>query len=125
MTMSRKAQVHSWDSLPVDHPVDLIDRRRIFGEQMMVAQVELKKGFRVAPHEHDSEQIAVVLSGKIRFELFDTGTDEPRVVVLEANQVLHLPGGVRHGAEALEETLVLDLFSPPSQSMGVDQEAKA
>lgn len=105
--------------------MDLIDRRQIVGDQMMIAHVTLQKGFHVPPHEHDSEQIAVVLSGKIRFDVFDTGTSEPRVVDLGANEVLHLPGGVRHGAEALEETVVLDLFSPPCQSMGVDQKQEA
>ena len=122
--MSKKAQIHSWDSLPVDHPIELIDRMRIFGERMMISHVTLHKGFRVAPHEHENEQFAVILSGKIRFELFDTDGADPRIVEIGANEVLHLPGGVRHGAEAVETTVVLDLFSPPTELTGVDQGSK-
>jgi hypothetical protein len=33
---------------------------------------------------------------------------------------MHLRSGVPHSAEALEPTLVLDIFSPPSEKTGID-----
>ncbi len=116
-----RANSFSWDSLPVDHPIDLIDRRRIVGEQMMISHVTLHKGFRVPSHQHPNEQFAVVLSGKMRFEIFDTADSPPRILELGPDQVLHLPGGVPHAAEAIETSVVLDLFSPPTEQTGVDQ----
>ncbi|MCA9311645.1 MAG: cupin domain-containing protein [Phycisphaerales bacterium] len=110
--------IHRWDTLAVDHPMDLIDRRRVIGERMMISHVTLHRGFRVAPHRHDNEQITVLLSGRLRFTLGEEGATEIRDMV--AGEVLHLPGDVRHGAEALETCVVLDLFSPVSQTTGVD-----
>jgi len=40
-------------------------------------------------------------------------------MVIEAGEVLHLPANVPHSAEALEETLVLDIFSPTSEKTGI------
>ncbi|MGK0264015.1 MAG: quercetin dioxygenase-like cupin family protein, partial [Planctomycetota bacterium] len=41
--------------------------------------------------------------------------------ILAAGDVLHLPGFAPHGAEALETTVLLDIFSPPSESTGIDK----
>ena len=38
-------------------------------------------------------------------------------------EVLHLPSNCPHSAEALEETVVLDIFSPPSERTGIDPRA--
>ena len=71
-------------------------------------------------HAHANEQMAVVLSGHIRFILPEHGGRAEKVVELKGGQVLVLPANVPHGAEALEDTLILDVFSPPSEGTGVD-----
>jgi quercetin dioxygenase-like cupin family protein len=108
-----------WSDLEADHPMPLIERKRMHGERMTVARVVLRKGFRIDPHAHDEEQIAIILSGKIRFLVGETGSQ--RELVLGADELLHLPSNVPHGAEALEETVVLDLFSPPAKATGLDR----
>ena len=55
-----------WHELEADHPMPLLERRRIHGERMTIARVELRKGFRIDAHSHHEEQIAIVLAGKIR-----------------------------------------------------------
>jgi quercetin dioxygenase-like cupin family protein len=45
-----------------------------------------------------------------------------RELVVGPGEVLHLPSGAPHSAYAEEETLVLDLFSPPSEKTGIDRE---
>jgi len=109
----------SWSDLEADHPMPLLERRRVHGDRMTVARILLRKGFKIDPHAHDEEQIAVVLSGKIRF-LVGEPSDQ-REVVVGADELLHLPPNVPHGAEALEETIVLDLFSPPAKETGIDR----
>jgi len=42
-------------------------------------------------------------------------------MIVEAGEILHLPSFVPHSAEALEDTLVLDIFSPPSEKTGIDK----
>ncbi|MCA9291364.1 MAG: cupin domain-containing protein [Phycisphaerales bacterium] len=102
--------------MPTDHPMALLDRRRLIGCHVMLSHVTLHAGFRVPPHAHENEQFAAVLSGHVRF----TVGEGERVVDVRAGGVLHLPPGVRHGAEAIETSVVLDVFSPPSERTGVD-----
>ena len=116
------ARVLTIDELEMDRPMALIDRRRIVGAHAMISHVTLHEGFTVEPHAHENEQFAVVLSGRVRFSLGEAGSaDDPeRVVELVGGQVLHLPPWARHGAEAVETSVILDVFSPPSEKTGVD-----
>lgn len=115
------ARVETWESIAADHPMPLIDRQRIVGEQAMLSRVRLHKGFRLHTHEHANEQMAVVLSGRVRFGLGAEGSRERREVVVSGGQVLVLPANVPHSAEALEDTWILDVFAPPSATTGIDE----
>ena len=113
--------VHTWNDLPQDAPMDKVLRRRIIAEQMMISQVRLAQGFVVPTHQHENEQIAMVVSGRIRFRLGAEGSPGRREVTLEGGQVLHLPSNLPHAAEALEDTLIYDIFSPVSEQTGIDR----
>lgn len=115
------ARRFSWSELPTDTPMANIERQRIVGEQMMLSRVRLAKGFFVPSHQHANEQFAVVLSGKMKFGVGTERTPGHRELVLVGGEVLWLPSNVPHSAEALEETIILDLFSPPSEKTGVDR----
>jgi quercetin dioxygenase-like cupin family protein len=93
-----------------------IVRRRIIGDQMMISHVVLEKGFSVPAHSHENEQFCMMISGKLRFEI----GPQREVVLLTDGEVLHLPANVSHAAEAIEQCLVIDMFSPPSATTGVD-----
>ena len=111
-----------WKDLEADHPVPLLERRRIHGDQMTVARVQLRKGFKIEPHAHHEEQIAPRPSVKRDVLRFLVG--EPagqKEVIVGGDELLHLPSNVPHGAEALEDTLVIDLFSPPASETGIDR----
>lgn len=118
--MNQDPLVHDWNELPTDRPMPLIERQRIIGEQAMISRVLLARGFTVATHSHTNEQFAVVLSGRIRFTLGPPDDPAQRIETLTAGQTLQIPAGAPHGAEALEDTLILDIFSPPSEKTGVD-----
>jgi quercetin dioxygenase-like cupin family protein len=106
--------------LPADRPMDLLERRRVIGEKIMISEVRLTRGCRVPSHAHENEQICVVLDGRLRFGLGNEGTPEHRFVEVAAGELLTLPSNVPHSAEALADTRVLDLFSPPSETTGID-----
>jgi quercetin dioxygenase-like cupin family protein len=91
---------------------DLLDRRLITGDRMMLAHVYLKKGCLVPQHAHENEQLTYVLEGALRFWI---GADRSEEVVIRAGEVLHIPSNVPHEALALEDTLDVDVFSPPRQ----------
>lgn len=115
------ATVYTWSDLPEDRPMPLITRRRIIGERMMISEVHLARGFTVATHAHENEQLSVVLSGRIRFTIGHPGSPDCHLHTLAGGQVIHLPSNLPHAAEALEDTHILDLFSPPSATTGVDE----
>ena len=100
------------DSTPKEELSPQISRRLVSGERVMLAHVYLKKGSIVPRHQHDNEQITYILEGSLRFFIGENGE---KVVDVHAGQVLHIPSNVWHKAEALEDTLDVDVFSPPRQ----------
>lgn len=118
---SAKATQVRWSEMAPDRPLPLIERRRLMGDRMMVSHVTLERGFKVDVHKHENEQITCVLSGAFRFWIGDEGSPERRETVVRAGDAILFPGNVAHGGEALETTVILDLFSPPSQTTGVDR----
>ncbi|HMJ17917.1 MAG TPA: cupin domain-containing protein [Gemmatimonadaceae bacterium] len=91
---------------------DMLERRLITGDRMMLAHVYLKKGCIVPKHSHDNEQLTYILEGALRFWVGEDGSQE---ITVRAGEVLLIPSNVPHKAEALEETLDVDVFSPPRQ----------
>ena len=103
---------YRWDEMPKERVNAVLDRRLVTGEHMMLAHVYLKKGCVVPRHRHENEQISYVLEGALRFWIGEDGSEE---IVVGAGEVLHLPSNVWHKAEALEETVDVDVFSPPRE----------
>lgn len=112
MNQQRDVKWYRWDDIPREKITDMLDRRLITGDRMMLAHVYLKKGAIVPKHSHENEQLTYILEGALRFWI---GEDESKVVDVRAGEVLHIPSNVFHKAEALEETLDVDIFSPPRQ----------
>src|SRR4051794_31711293 len=101
-----------WDSMKKERVSDMLERRLITGDRMMLAHVYLKKGCIVPKHSHENEQLTYILEGALHFWI---GDDEREEVVVRAGEVLHIPSLVPHKAEALEDTLDVDVFSPPRE----------
>jgi quercetin dioxygenase-like cupin family protein len=103
---------YRWEDMPKEKVSDVLDRRLITGENIMLTHVYLKKGAIVQQHNHHNEQITYILQGGLRFWI---GEDESEVIDVRAGEVLHIPSFVKHKAEALEDTVDVDVFSPPRQ----------
>lgn len=110
--MSRAARLFTWDDMSWEPVTSTLSRKLVTGERMMIAHVHLEKGCVVPRHAHENEQLTYILEGALRFRL---GEDGEREVVVRAGQVLHIPSNMPHEAEALEDTLDVDVFSPPRQ----------
>ena len=107
-----KAIRYRWEDIPREALKPDLARRLISTDRMMLAQVFLEKGCVVPTHAHENEQLTYILEGVLRFWL---GEDESVVVDVAAGEVLHIPSGLPHKAEALETTLDVDIFCPPRQ----------
>jgi quercetin dioxygenase-like cupin family protein len=99
-----------WDDMPWEPVTEKISRRIITGDGMMLAHIRLEKGAIVPRHSHHNEQLTYIVSGALRFWIGEDGSEE---LVVRAGEVLHIPSHVPHRAEALEDTLDVDVFSPP------------
>lgn len=102
---------YRWDEMPKEQVTALLDRRLITGDRLMLAHVYLKEGCIVPAHRHENEQITYVLEGALRFWIGEAQEE----VDVRAGEVLHIPSNVLHRALALEDTLDVDVFSPPRQ----------
>ena len=108
----RGVTFYRWNDMPKEELNERFARRLITGDRMMLAHVYLKKGFVVPRHQHENEQLTYILEGALRFWI---GEDESQEIVVAAGEVLHIPSNVWHKAEAIEDTLDVDVFSPPRQ----------
>ena len=108
----KKVQRIKWEEMPKEKLNDRIDRRMITGEKVMLTHVYLKKGAVVPMHAHANEQITYILEGKIRFWIESEDADP---ITLGPGEVLTLPSNLPHSAEALEDTLDVDIFAPPRE----------
>lgn len=107
---SKHVTFYRWNDMPKEHVNPMFDRRLVTGERMMLAHVYLKRGFVVPRHQHENEQITYILEGALHFWI---GEDEKQEIVVRAGEVLHIPSMVWHKAEAIEDTLDVDIFDPP------------
>ncbi len=81
----------------------------ISGEQVRhggLVRFFLAKGVVVPQHQHESEQFSQILSGQLKFVFRDCE------IVVQSSEVLYIPSGVLHAAEALSDTVALDVFAP-------------
>lgn len=103
---------YKWDDLPKEQLTDSLARRLITGDRMMLAHVYMKKGCVIPRHSHENEQLTYILEGALHFYI---GEDEKEEVIVRAGEVLRIPSNIPHKAIALEDTLDVDIFSPPRQ----------
>ena len=99
-------ETRRWSEEPVEQLSPAIGRRMLHTETMTIAWITLAKGAVVPRHEHPNEQIATVLEGRLRFLL------DGEEIVASAGESVPLAACVPHEVEALEDSIVLDVFSP-------------
>jgi quercetin dioxygenase-like cupin family protein len=80
--------------------------RYVHGESLSFGLVHLEKGSTVKIHHHIHEQITYMVEGEMEMEI---GTEK---VHLKAGNYFVIPSNVPHGAVALTECKVIDVFSP-------------
>ena len=98
-----------WDDITPEQINSTISRRYITAERVTMARFELMRGAVVPQHAHENEQVSYVISGALKF-IF-----EGRDIIARGGDVLQIPPNVPHAAEAIEDTLAIDVFSPVRQ----------
>lgn len=97
----------AWDDIEREVLTPLFERQLISGKDVMLARILLRKGCIVPLHSHENEQVSTILGGALKFWI------DGKEIVVRPGEVLTIPTNMPHKAEALEDTLAIDVFSPP------------
>lgn len=98
-----------WSSVPLEDLNPLLQRHFVVGREIMLARVLMKKGCIVPLHSHHNEQVTYILEGALKFWV------DGKEIVVNAGEVLTIPPHMPHKAEALADTVDLDVFNPPRE----------
>ena len=104
-----KLQYIPWTTVPIEDLNPLLQRHFIVGHEIMLARVLLKKGCIVPKHSHHNEQVTYILEGALKFWI------DGKEIIVNAGEVLTIPPHMPHKAEALVDTVDLDVFNPPRE----------
>jgi quercetin dioxygenase-like cupin family protein len=96
-----------WRDVETEQLNPLFDRQLLVGDKLMLSRIILRKGCVVPLHQHENEQISMIMQGALKFVI------DEREIVVRSGEVLCIPPNLPHRAEALEDTLDYDIFYPP------------
>ena len=96
-----------WHTIPLEDLNPLLQRQFVVGQEIMLARVLLKKGCIVPLHSHHNEQLTYIVEGALKFCI------DGKEITVHAGEVLCIPSNMPHKAEAMEDTVDLDVFTPP------------
>lgn len=96
-----------WRAIPLEDLKPLLQRQFVVGQEIMMARVLLQKGCIVPLHSHVNEQLTYILDGALKFWI------DGKEITVHAGEVLCIPANMPHKAEAMEDTVDLDVFTPP------------
>jgi quercetin dioxygenase-like cupin family protein len=98
-----------WHTIPLEDLNPLLQRQFVVGQGIMLARVLLKKGCIVPLHSHHNEQLTYIVEGALKFYI------DGKEITVHAGEVLCIPSNMPHKAVALEDTVDLDVFTPPRE----------
>jgi len=96
-----------WSTVDLEDLNPLLQRQFVVGRDIMVARVLMKKGCIIPLHSHHNEQFTYILEGALKFWV------DGKEIVVNAGEVLTIPPHMPNKAEALVDTVDLDVFNPP------------
>ncbi len=97
---------YGWNQMEQEQLNPRMGRKAIHGTNVTIARLELQKDAIVAEHSHMNEQVTMVERGALKFSI------EGRELIVRAGEVLVIPPDAPHGVVALEDSIVVDMFSP-------------
>jgi quercetin dioxygenase-like cupin family protein len=104
--MSNPTKLHAWLSINREKMSDLVTRQMFHSESMTISRLELKTGAVVPRHNHVNEQISMIVSGVLEFDI-----DGAKVIV-RSGEMLEIPSQVPHSVVAMEDSVAIDIFAP-------------
>jgi quercetin dioxygenase-like cupin family protein len=78
----------------------------VVGEKMLLSEFHMEKGSRLPIHAHPQEQTGRLLKGRI---ILSIGNEKSEIL---PGDCWIVPSNAEHGAEVLEESIAIEVFSP-------------
>lgn len=78
----------------------------VHGQNTLMAEFRFGRGAKIPAHAHPHEQTGILISGRLRFQV------DGEIIEAEAGDSWNIAGGVSHAAEALEDSVVVEVFTP-------------
>ena len=78
-----------------------------WSRDLMIVELRFPKGAVGARHSHPREQIGYIVSGRLIYQ--EEGSEDR---VLQTGDSYHVAPNAVHGVEILEDTVLLDVFTP-------------
>ena len=98
--------VHNKDAKIVNCEPGVTRKVLSYSDELLMAEVSFQKGSRGNTHQHPHRQITYVAKGKFEF------TIDGKSEVVEQGDSILIPGDAVHGVLALEEGILVDIFTP-------------
>jgi quercetin dioxygenase-like cupin family protein len=99
---------YHWDELESITLRENFLRKLVAGDQLTIARTETEKGAYLHRRCYPHETFIMIMDGAWQV---DVGG---RMVIIGANQILHLPPYTEHDVEALDHTLALEILAQPA-----------
>jgi len=78
----------------------------VYGNQTLMVEVKFEKDAVIPPHGHPHEQTGYLISGQLEFVV------NGETIIADPGDSWNIPGDVEHSAVAIDETVVIEVFSP-------------
>jgi quercetin dioxygenase-like cupin family protein len=95
------------DAAPESQPEPGLTRKVMaYNDKLFLAEHQMVKGWVGTVHSHAHDQVVYVVRGHLRV------TCQGRTFEIRSGDSFVVRGGVEHGASALEDSVVVDVFTP-------------
>lgn len=103
----QEAKFFNFFELPLKPLNPHVSSRAMSGDKLMFVEHKVKKGHRAEADCHENEQLTFVLMGELKIVM------NGQVKILKAGSAVLIPSNLPHEIEVLEDSVVIEVFSPP------------
>jgi quercetin dioxygenase-like cupin family protein len=95
------------DAAPESQPEPGLTRKVMaYNDKLFLAEHQMVKGWVGTVHSHPHDQVVYVVRGHLKV------TCQGKTFEIRSGDSFVVRGGVEHGASALEDSVVVDMFTP-------------
>lgn len=99
--------VYKYDDIKLENLGEGVTRKVLAcNGSLMSVEVSFRKGSIGSVHTHPHEQISVVLCGEFEYN------EDGKKSIIKKGDSYYVPAGIPHGVKALEDGVLLDIFTP-------------